>query len=345
MKTHKTVLVIDGNNLAYKIYASFTEGNRAAGLLTNSVGQPTTLIFGFLRAFTAFTKIASVDSVIVCWDVKGGSQYRKTLYPNYKGNRQYKDMSDYFEELEACRSYFEVLGINQAPIEGIEADDVIGYLSKRLEKKGNKVIIFSDDRDYFQLLSNHIKIFRLCVNEFFTKKDLMEQYASWEGFKPSHLHIIAGIIGQAKDNIPGSMDVDPDTGIPIKFGLGEAKMKALLPLVGWDLKKAKRYLKYDSPLNEKLTGMILKNWKQAKMSIKLMRIRTRDSDYNEADLKTLKRVCKRAQVNQKVSAATAMKLIRDLEITSIGVVPILTSIGINMVGKSGKTYGQGRIKV
>ena len=329
----RTILIIDGNNIAYRTYSKFVESKR--GLLTNSVGQPTTLIFGFLRTLATFTKVRKVDSVIVCWDVKGGSKYRKSIYPEYKGNRQYKDMNDYFVELEACRSYMEMLGINQAPIQGIEADDIVGYTSKRLSKK-HRVIVMSDDKDYYQLLGPNLKLFRPCIDQFFTYRELMQMYSEWDGFKPIHLAKIAGFIGQDKDNIPGPLDFDSELGKFIKIRLGESAIKKLLPLARWKPSKAKMWLKHDSPLNETHTKQILKNWDNVLTSIKLMRIRTRESDYEEKDLNKLHKVCKRAEKKQKVSSTIVNKLMRDLEISRVKAIPVLQSIGIEVVGHSGQ---------
>jgi len=333
MKNKRTILIIDGNNLAYRIFSKFSESGR--GLLTNSVGQPTTLIFGFLRMLDTFTKNKSVDSMIVCWDVKGGSKYRKSIYSNYKGNREYKDMADYFIELEACRNYMEMLGINQAPMKGIEADDIVGYTAKVLCKK-HKVIVMSDDKDYYQLLEPNIKLFRPCIKQFFTYRELLDNYYDWKGFKPIYLAKIVGFIGQGKDNIPGPLDFNEETGKFIKIRLGESAIKKLLPLARWKIHLAKKWLKYDSPLNEKHTEHILRNWDNVKTSIHLMRIRTRPSDYEEEELAKLNKICKRASKQQQVSSTIVNKLMRDLEIARVKAIPVLQKIGIEVIGHSGK---------
>lgn len=331
----KTILVVDGNNLSFKIYQSFKEGSKSAGLLRNSVGVPTTVIYGLLRILNAFTDKHSVDSVIICWDIKGGSKFRKGVYKHYKGNREYKDMSDYFEELEAARSYLKVLGFNQAPMEGIEADDVIGFTSTYLSKKGNKVIIFSDDKDYFQLLKkdNSISIYRPCVNKMKFYDELMDDYVDWGSkFKPEYLARIAGFVGQPKDNIPGAMDLNEEN-IPIKFGFGEAKVKSFLPLADWKFGKAFKMLASEKPpISEKLASQVVRNKNNILLSYELMRIRTRYSDYSKKELKRLKEVCSIATKKIIVNAQVVTKLIRDLEIKAIRPIPILKKLGIHIEG-------------
>jgi 5'-3' exonuclease len=99
------IAIIDGNNLAYKAYAQFVESKY--GLLKNSMGVPTTIIFSLMRTLSLLANKTSCDKVIICWDIGGGNQWRRNIFPLYKKNRSYKDMNDYFAELESARIYFK----------------------------------------------------------------------------------------------------------------------------------------------------------------------------------------------------------------------------------------------
>src|SRR5690348_6984651 len=129
------IALIDGNNLAYKSYSAFKEGK--GGLLTNSVGIPTTVIFSLLNTFENLTKNVQFDRIVLFWDVTG-SYYRKSLFKFYKKHRKYVDMADYFAELDSAREHFERMGVNQIILKGFEADDLIGYLAHKLKYMGNK---------------------------------------------------------------------------------------------------------------------------------------------------------------------------------------------------------------
>jgi len=331
----KTTLIVDGNNLGFKIYASFKDGN--GHLLTNSVGLPTTVIFGMLRSFEAFVRHKKVDQVLVAWDVGGGSAYRRSIYPLYKKNRVYKEMDDYFAELDACREYFEVLGIPQAPLKGIEADDTIGWLATRLSKGDDKVVIYSDDKDYYQLLGNkRIKIWRPCKEEFFSKRHLLEEYGDWVDFKPKHLILIDALCGQEKDFIPGACDVDEENVKMIKFQFGPAKAKKLLEASGYDMKVA--YTKLKEALSEKFAVQLEKNWKQVLVSRKLSRIRVKDEHYSAEELKKLKDALKQIGKTQ-VKSQNVVRLVSDLELRTVDVFGILKNIGVEVIGKQQQKTG------
>lgn len=323
-------LVIDGNNLAYKIYAAFSASNNQR--LTNSVGLPTTVIYGFLNSLEAFTREYKVDRTLVCWDVGGGSAYRKSIFPLYKGNREYKDMDDFFAELDATRSYMDALGILQAPIKGIEADDVIGYIAKQLARAGDKVVIYSDDKDYYRLLSKKIKIYRPCREAMYTRKHFCKEFG--KHWKPYYLSLLDALVGQEKDFIPGACDIDEERRKLIKFRFGPAKATKLLEASGFNLKKARRLLKEGEVLSEKYCQQLLKNWKQVKVSKKLAKIRTRAKHYSAEELEKLKKVEALIAKQSQVRSKKVIKLMSDLEIQTIDVIHILRSVGVKVKGKS-----------
>jgi len=155
------IALIDGNNLAYKAYSRFSESK--TGLLKTSVGVPTTVIFSLLRMLNVLVERTKFDKCIICWDVSG-SHYRKALYPEYKAHRKTKDMKEYYDELDSARNYLKQLGFVQAICKGVEADDVIGFLSEHLSKQKHKIVIISDDKDFYQLCKHRVKIYRPIVD-------------------------------------------------------------------------------------------------------------------------------------------------------------------------------------
>jgi 5'-3' exonuclease len=318
-------MIVDGNNLAYRIYESFN--HTGAGLLTNSGGVPTTVIFGIFNTLNSFVEQYSVEKVIICWDVGGGSKFRKNLFPHYKANREYKDMQDYFDELESAQAYLDRFGVNQARIKGVEADDSIGWLAKKYARTG-KVIIFSDDKDFYQILGKNIKQYRPIKSIMYTRKKVIEEL----GYDPKHQPKLDAITGQAKDNIPGASDLDPD-GVMLKYGMGPAKAKTIL--FGNNPKCSLKQAIKNAPtlLSEKLATQLVKNKKQVMVSFKLSKIRTKDKEYSKQELSILKQARKVINQNLEVTSREVVSLTSDLDFKQINTVNILKKIGVNVKGK------------
>jgi len=325
------VLIIDGNNLSFRIWASFVASG--ASPLTTSVGLPTTTFYGIIRSLETFCKTYTVDKALVAWDVGGGSAYRKSIYPIYKGNRTYTDMDDFFGDVDACRDYFNAIGLNQAPLKGIEADDTIGWMAVQCIKKGHEVIIYSDDKDYYQLMRKGLSIYRPSTEKLMRKKDIMALYGKWENFQPKHLILVDALVGQEKDFIPGACDIDLKKKKLVKFGFGPDKARKLLVAADYDFTKAKEILKgEDCPINDAHRTQILKNWKQVLLSRRLARIRTINKQYSREELAKLKRTRKALFSETPVRARTIVRLIKDLEIKTVDVIAILKGVGVNITG-------------
>ncbi len=342
-RKQKTLLVLDGNNIAYACYVKFKQSR--TGLLTSQAGIPTTVIFGTLRSLEAFAKVHRVDRAVVAWDVGGGSAWRKSIFPQYKGNREYKDMDDYFAELQSARDFLLQFGINQAPCKGIEADDVIGWLTKKYEAEGWKVIVYSNDQDYYQLLTKNVRIWRPCVDDLVDKRTATDI----KKLPPNRMYLLDALTGQPKDNIPGGMDLDKD-GVAIKYGFGPAKGLSLLYHPDNEfhtLSAVSRILKGDPrncPVSERFAKQLLKNWRQVVLSAKIARIRTKDRQYSKKELIKLREVYKRSMDNEPVIARSISNLASNLDIKSIDVVHICRQIGVNVQGK-GRKHKKFKLKV
>jgi len=327
------VLIVDGSNLAFRIYSSFVESK--AGPLKTSFGIPTSVIFGILNTFESFTKIGSngsVDKTIVCWDLSGGSKFRKGIFPLYKKNRSYKDMSEYFEELDAARNHLNSLGILQAPCQGIEADDVIGWFAEKYSSDGHKVILFSDDKDYYQLLKKNVKLWRPCVNEFYELRHFNDEH----NFKPKKQILIDALTGQEKDNIPGACDLvqNKDKTWSIKkYGFGPAKAIALLEAADWSLKTLHAMLTVNTvKCNPTHREQLLKNWRNVLLSRKLSKIRTSDEDYSTEEREVLQKAYDDTMAQSSVKFSKVQRVAKTLEFRSLGnkLPSVLGKIGVKV---------------
>lgn len=320
-------LIVDSNNLGFRLYAMFLKSR--GGLLKNSVGIPTTVIYGFLRALEAFTRKIEVEKTILCWDIGGGSRYRKKIFPHYKANRDHKDLTEYFEELDSAREYLGVFGVPQAVGKGLEADDIVGWLAHNLTQNGCKAIILSDDCDYSQLVNKNISLYRPIKERVIGYKDVIEEYKC----KPHLIPRIWALTGQDKDNIPGACNLN-EHGVMQKYGFGPAKAYKLLEENNWNFHDVYDALNSNvSGLREDFVQQLLDNWKQVKLSYKLARIRTKNIQYKDWELDLLEDLHKDIISDTSIKSSNVIQLADFLDFKSLNIIKTLRNLGVNIVGK------------
>jgi DNA polymerase-1 len=325
------VAILDGNNMAFAIWSQFKESR--GGLLKTSMGIPTTVIFGLLRTLDALVKKTEFDRIAICWDISG-SYYRRKLYPLYKKHRKYIDMKDYFAELDSARKYLEIFGINQCIAKGIEADDVMGYLAWSLKKQGHRIVIISNDKDFYQVLKKEsIKIYRPIMDHFKTERDIIEE----SGVKPKQLIRMKALMGEDSDFIPGCLDVDEVNIKLIKCQFGEVAAKKVL-----DGKKN---------LADAIDNCAIEKWKdrlktkreQIMISYKLARIRTKEEMYEDWEKELLKGLVDKATQQNQIKVKKILRISNDLEIKSVNIPMVLRRLGIKVIGNVSSCIG-GEIK-
>lgn len=316
----KRVLLVDGNNLAFRCFIVMYG---ASGTLSNAVGTPTTVIFGLLRVLYAFAERDSVDECVVCWD--GGSKYRKKLFKWYKYNREKAPWAEqYYEELNTTRKYFDKLGIKQMQIRGIEADDLIGYLSRHYRSNGDRVTVFSDDKDYFQLAGLGIKIYRP------TKMELIDRQAIEErlGYPSSWHPKVVALSGEAKDNIPGIGGVDKDH-IAKRIGMGPAKAVKLLTGPNGICRKLSQVAEAIDPKN-RFFDAFKNNFGLVKVSYLLARIRTKESQYKKWEVEKLDEAMSKLMSRKIVERSMLSQVGEFLEFKHINLHMLLKKIGVSI---------------
>ena len=199
------VILVDGSNLARRNY-------HAQNLSTKD-GTRTGCIYGSINSLYALQSQENADLVIVVWDAPGGSKYRKELYPDYKAQRDVPE-ANYIEDRDNLVQLLEAMGVTQITKDGVECDDIIGYLAKETYAN-DEVIIVSTDKDFYQLLDNHISIWSPSNMEYVPI--LQGTIPLKEGKKvvfirPDQVPDYKALVGDKSDNIPGAM----------KFGIAAA---------------------------------------------------------------------------------------------------------------------------
>lgn len=314
------VLLIDGNNLAYRQFIVMYE---ATGQLRTNTGIPTTVAFGLIRMINAFVESFAVDKCIVCWD--GGSKYRKKIFPYYKYHREKaKWADDYYEEISTTREYYSKLGLQQAFVKGIEADDIIGYLTAKFRESKKKVIIFSDDKDFFQLAPFKVRTYRPTKMEMIGEIEMEERF----GYPPRLLPKVTAFTGEQKDNIPGTGDLT-DEHIMTKIGIGpKGALKFLTKPEGGYYSVTGAIKNFDT--SNRFYDIVRANRAQILTSYKLSRIRTKDTHYTDWELKKLEDIYTNAVLPATVKKSMVKNIKEYLEFRSINLINILGNLGVKV---------------
>ena len=210
----KKLFLLDAYALIYRAHFAFINNPRI-----NSKGLNTSAIFGFCNSLLEVINNHEPTHLGVVFDPPGGSN-REDIFTEYKANRQ-----EMPEDIRKAIPYiFEILkamNIQVEMISGFEADDLIGTLSKQAEKKGFKVFMMTPDKDFGQLVSENIFIYKPGrsgnPSEILGPNEVCEKF---EVERPEQVIDILGLWGDAVDNIPG---------IP---GIGEKTAKKLIGKYG-----------------------------------------------------------------------------------------------------------------
>lgn len=200
----KKLFLIDAYALIFRAYYAFIKNPRI-----NSKGLNTSAIFGFTNTLFDLMKKEKPSHLAVVFDV--GETFRHQVYKEYKANRQ--------ETPEAIRiavpyihKLMEALKISCLWKEGYEADDVIGTLAKKAEKEGYITYMMTSDKDYAQLVSENIFVFKPASRgndiEIWDVDSVKEKFAVKN---PSQVIDLLGMMGDSVDNIPGIPGVGEKT--------------------------------------------------------------------------------------------------------------------------------------
>ena len=203
--SEKKLFLLDGHALVYRAHYAFISRP-----LINSKGLNTSAIMGFTNVLRDLMKKENPTHLAVSFDLSGPT-FRNEIFEDYKANRESQP-----EEITAAFPYIhEVIKGFKIPIitcKGYEADDVIGTLAKRAEKEGFKVYMMTPDKDYAQLVSPNIFMYKPARSgndaEILGVEEILE---NWGIERVEQVIDILGLQGDAVDNIPGIPGIGPKT--------------------------------------------------------------------------------------------------------------------------------------
>jgi DNA polymerase-1 len=201
----KKLFLLDAFALVFRAYYALIRSPRIT-----SKGRNTNAQFGFTNTLVDLIKNQNPSHMAVCFDTHALTE-RHTDFADYKANRQ-ETPEDILSAVPDIKKIIEGLNIPVIAIDGYEADDVIGALAKQAEKAGYEVFMVTPDKDYGQLVSENIKIYKPPYQggnfEILGPKEVCEK---WDIENVSQVIDILGLMGDSVDNIPGIPGVGEKT--------------------------------------------------------------------------------------------------------------------------------------
>ena len=202
-KVNDHVLIVDGLNNFIRAWS--------ASPATNSDGVHIGGMIGFLQSVGLAVRTLLPTRVIIVFDGAGGSQRRRKIYGDYKGNRKPPKRPHRFQEMDnendresmsrqinRLAQYLLLLPVNTITIEKIEADDSIGYITTKL-LKDSKISIMSSDKDFLQLVNDNVQVWSPTKKVLYDRTRVEEEF----GMIPENMIYYRIVDGDKSDNIPG----------------------------------------------------------------------------------------------------------------------------------------------
>ena len=201
----KKLFLLDAFALVFRAYYALIRNPRIT-----SKGRNTNAQFGFTNTLIDLIKNQNPTHMAVCFDTHAPTE-RHTDFADYKANRQ-ETPEDILSAVPDIKKIIEGFNIPVIGIDGYEADDVIGALAKQAEKEGYEVFMVTPDKDYGQLVSENIKIYKPPYQGGTIEiMGPQEVCAKWGIKKVSQVIDILGLMGDAVDNIPGIKGIGEKT--------------------------------------------------------------------------------------------------------------------------------------
>lgn len=203
----KRALLLDVSAMMYRAYY--------ANMNMRTKTTPTGAIYGFLLSLFQLLKEYEPDYIAAAFDIKRSHLKRTELYPAYKSNRD-SAPEDLIRQIPYIERALDAFGIQKIKIEGYEADDILGSLSKKMAREGIEVTIVTGDKDIAQLLEENIQISLLGKETLKTREDVLEYIQVY----PEMIPDLFGLIGDSSDCIPGVRKIGPKKAVPMleKYG-------------------------------------------------------------------------------------------------------------------------------
>ena len=245
--------IVDGNNLLFRAFYALPVN------MMNANGEYCNAVFGFVRMMIEIIRDHKPKYIAVAFD-SDKKNFRHNIFPEYKGTRKPAPM-EMANQFALARKFLDAMGVRYVEEQGIEADDIIGVLSKKFDNVER--VIVTADRDCFQLISDNCTVLSpkkgISGTVQIDANTLLEEY----GLTPSQIIDYKALAGDTSDNIPGVS------------GIGEKTAKELLATYG----TLDNLYAHINEITGRKHDNLVKDKERAYMSYKLATI-LRDYDLN-----------------------------------------------------------------
>jgi DNA polymerase-1 len=221
------LLLVDGHYYAYRSFFAIRD-------LTNSRGEPTNAVFGFVKALRKMLADVKPDAAAVVWDA-GLPERRVELLPSYKQQRD-ETPENLEAQLPVIEEAVAALGIRNVSLERHEADDLIASYAAAARHDGGQVVIATNDKDIYALVGEGVSIYSTNKTDLSDPKDGFallgpaEVEEKW-GVPPRQIPDVLALTGDSADNIPGVDGVGPKTAAKLVRKHGSTSLIAENPAV------------------------------------------------------------------------------------------------------------------
>ncbi|MFH1456784.1 MAG: DNA polymerase I [Patescibacteria group bacterium] len=272
----KKFIIIDANSLIHRAF-------HALPPLTARNGEVVNAVYGFTTIFLKALKDFKPDYIVCCFDVDKDT-FRKKEYAEYKAHRK-EQPSELYHQFPLIKQLLEAFRVPVYEKQGFEADDIIGTISKIINKKYKenniKNIIVSGDMDILQLVDSNTEVYTMkrgiSDTIIYNEDAVMEKF----GFGPCQVVDYKALRGDPSDNIPGVAGIGEKTATDLI-----KEFKSLDNIYKVIEKLSNQELKGDEKIKPAVLDKLIKNKKQAYLSQMLARIvRGVDIDFNLEDAK------------------------------------------------------------
>lgn len=223
------IVLVDGSSYLYRAF-------HALPALESSKHQPTGAIKGVISMIRRLQKDYPDSRLVVVFDAPGKT-FRDDWYPEYKANRP--PMPDELRsQIEPIHEIVRAMGLPLLMVEGVEADDVIGTLAKRVAESGQSVLVSTGDKDMAQLVNEQVCLINTMNDSYTDVAAVQNKY----GFGPESFIDYLALMGDKVDNIPGVAGVGEKTAQALlsHFGSIEALYKRLDEVPELSIRGAKK---------------------------------------------------------------------------------------------------------
>ena len=203
------LMVIDGNSIVNRAFYGVSQN------LTTREGLPTNAIFGFLNILLKLLDEEQPEGLAVAFDMRAPT-FRHKAYAEYKAQRRGMP-EELAVQMPVLKEVLDAMNIRRCELEGWEADDLLGTMSRVNEAQGGDTVIVTGDKDSLQLIDEHttVKLVTTRMGQTTTRNVTPEEFRAEYGFDPIHMIDLKALMGDSSDNYPGVKGVGEKTAMAL----------------------------------------------------------------------------------------------------------------------------------